>query len=442
MKKYISAKSRMKIHIIGAGPTGMSLAWEILKSGDHDVTLYDRKLSAGGSWWEPEVEVRDLHAHRLVFDRAFVNFRSLLSEMKIDWNDIFVPVDKSEYVEFALRSLSLKDYGALVSLATRVYAQSNKYKGIPLKEAIGTLSEKGQALIEHLPLVVDGVTWDVMSAYEFVKSFDHTLMSRAYTQRVSGKVMCDAMEDALIEAGANFVFGKELMEVEYLEDGYKATLSGETQLDDGLLFLCLDNSPALKFLGDNWGPDADKKVRESTYGAINILLDYETPMTLGSDVEIAATTKWNLQPKVLSDGKTVSCVICDINEEILSKNPDELKLGVLEQLGLEQPTTMRIGWGATWEDDKWVFSQSSGVLSLHGQLPFFGKCPHVAMCGMMSPRDTPYSSLEAATEVSRRLSHQVFGTREPLHSLELSQILVFVVVLLIVLILIYRNRNQ
>jgi hypothetical protein len=60
---------------------------------------------------------------------------------------------------------------------------------------------------------------------------------------------------------------------------------------------------------------------------------------------------------------------------------------------------------------------------------------------MMSPRETPYSSLEAATEVSRRLSHEVFGTREPLRSLELSQILVFVVVLLIVLILMYRNRN-
>ena len=46
----------MKIHIIGAGPTGMSLAWEILRSGDHDVTIYDRKVSAGGSWWEPDIE--------------------------------------------------------------------------------------------------------------------------------------------------------------------------------------------------------------------------------------------------------------------------------------------------------------------------------------------------------------------------------------------------
>ena len=213
-------------------------------------------------------------------------------------------------------------------------------------------------------------------------------------------------------------------------------------MDDGLLFLCLDNSPALKFLGDNWGPDADKKVRESTYGAINILLDYETPVTLGSDVEIAATTKWNLQPKVLSDGRTISCVICDLNEEVLSKNPDELKLGVLEQLGLEQPVTMRIGWGATWEDDKWAFSQSSGVLSLHGQLPFFGKCPNVAMCGMMSPRNTPYSSIEAAVEVSRSLSHTVFGTREPLGPLLLTQVISVTLLVLIVLILIYRNRNQ
>ena len=50
----------MNFHIVGAGPTGLSLAWEILRSGDHNVTIYDRKLSAGGSWWEPDIETRDL----------------------------------------------------------------------------------------------------------------------------------------------------------------------------------------------------------------------------------------------------------------------------------------------------------------------------------------------------------------------------------------------
>ena len=433
----------MKIHIVGAGPTGMSLAWEILRLGDHEITIYDRKSSAGGSWWEPDEEVRDLHAHRIVFDKAFVNTQSLFEEMGIQWNDIFEPVEKDIY-GFIWRSLKLKDYGALTSLAARVLAQPKKYKSVSLKDALGEITEGGQSVLEHLPLIMDGVTWDVMSAYEFVKSFDHVALSKQCTQKVSGKVMSDAMQEALEERGVEFEFGKELKEVEYFEDGYTAEFSDRTKIGDGLLFLCLDNSPALKFLGDNWGPDAEKKVRESTYGCINVLLDFDEPVKLGDDLEIAATTRWNLQPVVLSDEKTVSCVICDLTEEVLTCPPEELRTKVLECLDVPLPKSIRIGWGSNWNEEtgRWEFTQSSGVLSLHGQLPFFGKCPNVAMCGMMSPRNTPYSSIEAAVEVSRSLSHKCFGTREPLNPLLLTQVLSLTIVVLIVLILIYRNRNQ
>jgi hypothetical protein len=404
--------------------------------------VYDRKTSAGGSWWEPDEEVRDLHAHRIVFNRAFVNTQSLFNEMSISWDTMFQAKDNGEHIGFVLRSLSLRDYGTLISLFTRVLSQPKKYKSISLKEAVGTLSEKGQAVIEHLPLIMDGVTWNVMSAYEFVKNLDHVGLSTPYTQRVSGKVMCDAMEEAVIEAGGNFVFGTELVSVKYEEDSYEAQFSSGEIIDDGMLFLCLDNSPALKLLGDNWGSDADKKVRESTYGAINILIDYENPLKLKSDLEIATSTEWNLQPKVLSDGKTVSCVICHLTEDILTTDPETLKAEVLRQLKLSEPNNIRIGWGAEWNGKIWEFSQSSGVLSLHGQLPFFGKCSKVAMCGMMSPRNTPYSSIEAAVEVSRALCHEHFGTREPLQPILLSQVILLLFVLLIVLILMYRNINQ
>lgn len=430
----------MKIHIVGAGPTGMSLAWEILRSGEHDVTIYDRKLSAGGSWWEPDEDVRDLHAHRIVFDRAFVNTQSLFREMGIRWDDIFEPVSKGVY-SFVFKSLSLKDYGALTSLSFRVLTKPEHYKGVSLKDALGDLSEKGETLLEHLPLLMDGVRWDVMSAYEFVKSFDYVALSKQYTQRVSGKVMCDAMEQAVLDAGANFVFGNELKDLEYFEDGYKATFSNATTLEDGMLFLCLDNSPAIKLLGDNWGLDGEKKVRESTYGCINILLDFDEPIKIKDEVEIITSTKLRLQPVVLSDGVTVSCIITDLNENVINTPPEELKTLVLEELDVPTPKEIRIGWGADWDGEKWQFSQSSGVLSLHGQLPFFGKCPKVAMCGMMSPRKTPYSSIEAAVEVSRSLSHQEFGTREPLQPILLTHMILLIIVVLIVLILLYRNRN-
>ena len=187
----------MKVHIVGAGPTGLSLAWEILQSGDHEVTIYDRKVSGVGSWWEPGGEKRDLHAHRILFDRAFINFKSLITEMGINWHDLFLPVDKKKYFGFMIRSLSPGDYITLALLFTKVYAFPEKYKRTPLKDALGPLSKKGSKCVEHMPLIMDGVTWNVMSAYEFVKSFDHVGLSGIYTQRVSGKVMCDAMSNRL-----------------------------------------------------------------------------------------------------------------------------------------------------------------------------------------------------------------------------------------------------
>ena len=87
----------MKIHIIGAGPTGMSLAWEILRSGNHDITIYDRKVSSGGAWWEPEDGTRDIHAHKMAFDKAYVNTQNLFSEMGINWNDIFGFFNQSNF---------------------------------------------------------------------------------------------------------------------------------------------------------------------------------------------------------------------------------------------------------------------------------------------------------------------------------------------------------
>jgi hypothetical protein len=432
----------MKIHIVGAGPTGMSLAWEICRTGEHDVTIYDRKVSAGGSWWEPDMETRDLHAHRIVFDRAFINTQSLFKEMGISWDEMFRPKDNGEHVNYVLRSLKPGDYGTLISLFSRVLTQPKKYRTISLKNAVGTLTESGQACIEHLPLIMDGVTWDVMTAYEFVQNLNHVALSQPCTQRVSGKVMCDAMEEALLNVGVNFVFGTELNEVDYGEDSFRAGFSNGTVIDDGMLFLCLDNSPAFKLMGDNWGKDAVNTVRDSTYGAINVLLDYDKVPYIKSDLEVAATTRWNLQPKLLYGTKTISCVICHLTDEILSTDPETLKVEVVKQLGVSDPSEVRIGWGAEWNGEKWEFSQSSGVLSLNGQLPFFGKCPKVAMCGMMSPRHTPYSSIEAGIEVSRTLSHEYFGTREPLRPVLLSQVTVFTIVLLIVIVLVYRNRNQ
>jgi hypothetical protein len=426
----------MRVHVIGAGPTGMSVAWEILRSTDHEVIIYDRKESAGGSWWEPKGPKRDLHAHRIVFDNAFVNTNSLFEEMGIEWDDMFQPADTRVYTT-TFKYLKFKDYLTLTSLAVRVLAQPDNYKGVSLKNALGDLSDSGEKLLKALPLIMDGVDWETMSAFEFVKSFDHVGMSKQYVQKVSGKVMSDKMQNALVEKGATFMFGRDLEKVHYEKDGYEASFTNKTKIKDGLLVLCIDNSKALQLVGENWGKDTLKKIGPSTYGCINVLLDYDEPIRLPkTDLEYAMETEFSLQPVVLSDNKTISCVICNLTDEVLSTDPETIKSEVIKQLGVPKPTSIRIAWGSYWKDGKWSFEQSSGVLSLHGQVPFYGESSKVALCGMMSERKTPYSSIEAAIEVGRSFCHETFETRKPLQPVLITHVLFILIVLF--LIILYR----
>ena len=429
----------MRVHVIGAGPTGMSVAWEILRSTDHEVTIYDRKESAGGSWWEPSGGKRDLHAHRIVFDNAFVNTNSLFEEMGIEWDDMFQPVNTDVY-KTVFKNLKPVDYLTLASLAVRVLAQPAKYKRISLKDALGELSESGEKLLKALPLIMDGVVWQTMSAFEFVKSFDHVGLSKQYVQKVSGKIMSDKMQKALVDKGATFMFGRDLEKLYYKKDGYEATFTNKTKIKDDMLVLCIDNSKALQLVGENWGKDALKKIGPSTYGCINILLDYDEPIRLPkTDLEYAMETEFNLQPVVLSDEKTVSCVICNLNEKVLSTDPETLKSEVIKQLCVPKPVSIRIGWGSYWKDGKWSFEQSSGVLSLYGQVPFYGESSKVALCGMMSERKTPYSSIEAAIEVGRSFCHETFETRRPLQPVLITHVLFILIVLF--LIIIYTRKE-
>lgn len=433
----------MRVHIVGAGPTGMALAWEILTSTDHTVTVYDRKPSAGGSWWEPSLERRDLHSHRIVFDRAYVNTRDLFTEMGIAWDDVFALSDADMYSTIT-PLLEAKDYFKLLGLALKVLSAPDAHKGVTLETAAKSLgfSNGARALLSSLPLAMDGVPWDVMTAYEFVKSFDYVALSKQYTQKVNGKVMCDAMQRALERRGATFRFGTALREVEYFDDAFIAHFDGGAPVkeDDGLLVLCVDHSPALDLIKDNWGKRADTKIRSSTYGCINVLFEYDRVVDWDVNYfDEVVHTPWKLIPATV-DERTISVVIPHLTEEILTTPPDALVAEVVRQFAPERkPERVRIAWGADWDYTKrrWRFSQSSGALSKFGQVPFFGRSKRVALVGMMSEHNTPFASIETAVEVARAFAHVRFGTRAPRAPLLLSHV---VLLILIVLVSVFMRR--
>jgi hypothetical protein len=434
------------IHIVGCGPTGMSIAWELSKLPNKMIHVYDKKLGPGGSWWEPKQTSenrRDLHAYRSVFKGSFVNTVDLFDEMGIEWSDVFGELgDKSPYGTL-LENLSPLDYWRLTSLSVRVLVNPWIYREISIKEATGGLSLDGRRVISSMPFVMDGVSWDTMSAYEFVKSFDWIGMGTQQTQIVSGAVMSDHMEKMLKQKGVNFHYERELAGVSYKSDGtYEAAfLDSEEHLSGGLLVLAVDHGPAQWLIGDNWGVAARRKLEQTTYKSICFLLEYDEPQSIPPDVEMLSRTSWHILASVLEDGKTVCCVLVDFDTvspetglTVASTPPGLLVTEVLRQSGLRR-THHRFCWGSEWDGDRWVHGQTSGLTC---DIPFFGKNQSVALCGMMSSRGTPFASIEAAIEVGRLFTQECFGVGRPLRPFLITDL---VKILLIMLLMVHFKRS-
>ena len=161
----------MRVDIIGAGPTGITVAW--LMSKTHEVHVWDIHDTCGGSWWEPPAptpEALSLHAPRVVFKDAFVNTNWLFDEMGLDWDKYFKPgAAVSESIEIFLKRFSAKDYFEFVKFLFLGFRDD----GRTVKDHLeGKLTPGAERLVATLPIVMDGVDWSRMTAWEFIQSFN------------------------------------------------------------------------------------------------------------------------------------------------------------------------------------------------------------------------------------------------------------------------------
>lgn len=417
----------MIVNIIGCGPTGMTIAWYL--SRDHIVHVYDKKPGPGGSWWEPDSGVRNLHSTRSVFKNGFVNTNALFKEMGLKWSDYFgeLETDESYYFKI-LKYLKPRDYWELLLLSTKVLLDPLKYKQQTLKNSLGKLTAGGEKVVSSLCYIMDGVSWDKMTAYEFVKTFDWVGLSSRHTQLVSGAKLNRDMEYALIKRGVQFHYNTEVVGVRYGEVDHEVIFAdGDGTISGNLLVLAVDHGQAKWLMGENWG-SAPCVVRDAQYQSISLILEYPHPV---SEFDILMNTPWHIVASLLSDGKSLCVVLVDMESASPSgrKAKDCSPEQILEELYLQTGITSsnaRVCWGSEWDGNRWIHHQTSGILPVEGGIPHWGRCPTVALCGMMSPRNTPFASLEAAVEVGRR-----FAGVETLKPLLVTDVLIGVLLVLI-----------
>jgi hypothetical protein len=395
----------MIVNIIGCGPTGMTIAWYLSQVAE--VHVYDKKPGPGGSWWEPDSGERNLHSTRSVFKGGFVNTVKLFKEMGLEWSDYFGTIPSDENFLFKLmKHLKPKDYWELTVLSINVLVDPLKYKQLTLRQSLGKLSPSGERIISSMCFLIDGVSWDKMTAYEFVKSFDWVGLSKKETQIISGAKMNRDMERALLRRGVNFHYETEVLGIRYgvLDHEVIFSHSDETVTGD-LLVLAVDHGQAKYLMGENWG-SAPCVLREAQYQSVTLILEYPNKV---SEFDILVSTPWNIVASTLPDGKSLCVVLVDMDSvspsgrSVKTSSPEEILDEIYIQTGIST-LNARVCWGSEWDGNRWIHHQTSGVLSVEGGVPHWGRCPTVALCGMMSPRNTPFASIEAAVEIGMRFS--------------------------------------
>ena len=419
----VSHYSNMNVNIIGAGPTGLAIAWYLANDG-HNVNVYEKKPGPGGSWYEPS-GTRDLHSYRALFKESFINTRALFSEMNLDYDKYFGKLHNSDVYQLLFANLRFSDYFELIKLVLKVAFNNEYYKTITVSNCI-KLSSSGSKFVNAVCYIMDGVSSNVMSSYEFVQAFNYVAFSSEQTQIESGQIMSRDIENACKRKNVQFHYNIELHSVNY--DNGTCLLSDGQILQDNII-LALDNQSALKIIKNNWG-NVHSKLTDAMYTAINVLLYYEDSITLPhSDLYYCTHTKWNILASVLVEKNIISCVICNV-AEIESIPPTELVNTIVKQLCIPNPTHHKICWGSSYINGKWQHSQSSSALSKQGDVPFYGKCPSIALCGMMSYHTTPYASIEAAIEVANRFCKR--KVHKPFMITHLSMIVCVILIIFII----------
>lgn len=379
----------MRVDIIGAGPTGMTIAWIMSKT--HEVHMWEKHDTCGGSWWEPPAPTPDalsLHAPRVVFKDAFVNTRWWFDEMGLDWDKYFKSgAAVSESIEIFLKRFSIKDYFEFAKFLILGFQDD----GRTIKDHLeGKLTPGAERLVATLPIVMDGVDWSRMTAWEFIQSLNIVALSTSQTQRVSGRIMCQDMEKVLKKNKINFHFKEELVDIE--KRNFK---SGKVLDENNLMVLALDPKSLKKLLPIN--SDKIKFLEKIEYGCVHVLLHYDVRPKEINSYEKVADTEWNILPTWLyNDSNILSCVLV----EPPNVPPEKVLAGILHQLGLPPPTYHAFCWGSEWDGVKWEHKQTSGIYDRVG-MSYSSEYQNTTICGMMSRRWTPYASIEAAVEVGR-----------------------------------------
>ena len=191
--------------IIGAGPSGLSLAWYLARY-NKKILLIDKNSSLGGCHRVMRVDGLFVEHGPRIYINNYKTTIALLKDMGFSFDDFFTPY-KFNILNIStdtVGKIGLKEIGWFIYEFARFIFNKNYSKKITMKQFMENhkFPNETQEYIDKLCRLTDGAGVDRYTLYEFLQIINQHLFYKIYQPKLPNDVgLFKQWENALLKTG-------------------------------------------------------------------------------------------------------------------------------------------------------------------------------------------------------------------------------------------------
>lgn len=262
----------MKVAVIGAGPCGSYIAYQLAK--EHDVSLYEQESVLCGCWATKRVNgYFTEHAPRVWFDN-YKNSIEFLKEIKIEFEEEFFHVH-NVFRNFLSGNISNFNLMDLLYLTYLYIAPDSFHQGKRVKDVFKYFSKPGKLQLEEYCYLWDGIPPEQFSLQTFVQTFDTFLLYNMYLPKQESDIWYEPkLKQALEKRNVSLFLEHKF---NFIKD--RKVFVNNKEIEADAYVICIPPKPFMDVLNksdanakENWGKFnlLQEKVKTNYYTAVGI----------------------------------------------------------------------------------------------------------------------------------------------------------------------------
>jgi len=451
--------------IIGAGPTGLTLAL-LLSKYNHQVILIEKHSDVGGCHAVyRENELFSEHGPRIYISNYFM-FKRILQDLDKKFEDLYTPYNfgLSDMIKSSTKNMSFYE---LLKLGSAFLFLNNSYKNIALVDYVNNFSNESKDFIDRICRLVDGGGIENFTLYSFLQILNQNMMYQVHQPKEpNDKALFRYWKDKLIQNNVRIILNADVMKFETNNNKITSIICNneKIQTDNYILAmppysisqLLIKNKNILNAFGNNF---IDWSIRTNYITYIPVVFHWKTKLNL-EKIWGFPESDWGIGHIVLSDymnfddvrsQTVISSLITRQNiSSYLNKTPNEIsdKQIIIDEIFRQLSTIYKnlpkydyaIMSQNYYENNIWKPVNTAFMTTKYGYVPQESEVfDNLYNCGVQNGLSSySFTSMESSIVNAIAFVHKkILNSREDYKIKEITTIryLIFMIILIFIFVL-------